>query len=81
MKQTFSLLLLTVITIAAYADKNSKTNKVQPPSKTQQKAVPAKDTSSQSTARYWEYDPRLGRSMFVAPKEQQDNPYQYAEKK
>ena len=82
MKQTFSLLLLTVLTVAAYADKNSKTNKVQSPHKTQHEVTSAKDTVSHYEYGVREYDPRMGRSMYVAPKEQQqENPYLYAEDK
>jgi len=77
MKQLLSILLLSVITVTAYADKNSKPNKVQQvQAKAEQLAKPASDTTAHYDYGTRTYDPRLGRSMYVAPKQQQNKPYQ-----
>ena len=49
MKQLLSILLLSVITVTAYADKNSKPNKVQQvQAKAEQPAKPASNTFDSS---------------------------------
>jgi hypothetical protein len=87
MKKLLSLLLLTVITVTAYAEKNHKAvakNKTIKPKLQEQTATPANnDTAWHGTGNHYDYsqrelDPRIGRSMYVAPSAQPptNNPYQ-----
>jgi hypothetical protein len=62
-------LLLAAITATAYADNNHKADKVKPAQAVPQ---PATDTAWHGTGTHNDYgqrelDPRLGRSMYVAP--------------
>jgi hypothetical protein len=75
MKKLSILLLLSILTVAAHAEKNHKAvakNKTIQPKLQEPAVTPTTDTAWHGTGNEHRYgqrelDPRIGRSMYVAP--------------